>query len=333
MVTVALLGFGLSGRYLQAPYLLANPNFRLKTILSGNQNPQEIYPGVSVSRSLDEILNDPEIDFISVATPNDTHYEYAKKALLAGKHVLIEKPFAANTEQANELIELSKKQNKVLTVFQNRRFDSDFRTVRQIVQSGVLGELLSYEAHFDRYKPVLNTKQWKETVSPMSGILFDLGSHLIDQAISLFGTPDEVAGETFIQRENSSVDDAFNVRLSFGELKVTLKSSLLVREEGPRYVLHGTKGSFVKYGMDIQEDQLKAGLKPGSVDFGKEPAANRGLLNTEINGLHFRGTVETLDGNWDILFQNIYEAITEGKELMVKPEQVAEQLKVIGKIR
>ncbi|CAH0997641.1 scyllo-inositol 2-dehydrogenase (NADP(+)) IolW [Emticicia aquatica] len=333
MLNVAIIGFGLSGRYLQAPFFLANPNFNLKTIVSASQNPQEIYPSVQVARSIDEILANDEIDLVSIASPNGTHYDFARRCLLAGKHVLVEKPFTSTVAEAEEVIQLAKTQGKVLSVFQNRRFDSDFMTVKKVVENKLLGDLLSFEIHFDRHKPILNPKKWKEETGPGSGIIYDLGSHIIDQTLVLFGSPKAVAGETFIQREGSTIDDAFNIRLDYGKLKVVLKSSLLVREEGPRYILHGTKGSFVKYGLDVQEDHLKAGLMPRMTGFGIESVEKWGILNTEINGQHFRGHLETEVGNWDLLFQNLFEAITEGKELLVKPEQIVEQIKIIEEVK
>jgi len=333
MINVALVGFGLSGRYLQAPFFEANPNFRLKTIVSGSQNPQEIFPNVQVARSIDEVLADPEIDLVSICSPSSTHHELAIKALNADKHILVEKPFTSTVAEAEEIIALAKQKNKVVCVFQNRRFDGDFRTVRKVVESGILGELISYEAHYDRYKPVLNPKKWKEAVSPANGILYDLGAHIIDQTITLFGTPKGVWGETYIQREGSEIDDAFDIRLDYGKLKATVKASLLVREEGPRYVIHGTKGSFVKYGLDVQEDNLKAGLMPGMDGFGIESKNNSGILNAEINGVSFKGHVDTEPGNWGILFQNLYEAIAEGKDLLIKPEEIIEQMKIIEAVQ
>ncbi|WP_259014155.1 Gfo/Idh/MocA family oxidoreductase [Emticicia fluvialis] len=333
MINVALVGFGLSGRYLQAPFFEANPNFRLKTVVTNSQNPQAIFPLVQVARSIDEVLADDEIELVSICSPSSTHYELAMKSLQANKHILVEKPFTSTAAEAEEIIELARKQNKIVCVFQNRRFDGDFRTVRKVVESGVLGELISYEAHYDRYKPVLNPKRWKEVVSPANGILYDLGAHIIDQTITLFGKPKSVWGETYVQREGSEIDDAFDIRLDYGKLKVTLKSSLLVREEGPRYVLHGTKGSFIKYGLDVQEDNLKAGLLPGMEGFGVESKQNSGLLNAEINGVSFRGQVDTEAGNWGLLFQNLYEAIAEGKELLIKPEQILEQIKIIEAVK
>ena len=333
MLNVAIIGFGLSGRYLQAPFFEANPNFNLKTIVSNSQNPQAIFPNVQVARNLDEVLADDFIDLVSICSPNATHFEYVKRTLLAGKHVLVEKPFTATVEEAEELIELSQKHGKILSVFQNRRFDSDFMTVQKVIEGGFLGKILNFEIHFNRYKPVLNPKKWKEVVAPASGIIYDLGSHIIDQAITLFGIPKNVWGQTFTQREHSEIDDAFDIRLDYGDLKVTLKASLLVREDTPRYIIHGTKGSFVKHGIDVQEDHLKAGMLPNHEGFGIESASKKGILNTEFNGLAFKGTVETVKGNWALLFQNLHDATVDGKELLINPEEVLEQIKIINQVK
>ena len=333
MLNVALIGFGLSGRYLQAPFFEANPNFKLKTIVSNSQNPKDYFPLVEVARSLDEVLADSEIDLVSICSPNATHFDYAKQVLLVGKHVLVEKPFTATVEEAEELIALSKTQGKILTIFQNRRFDSDFMTVKKVIDGGFLGEIHSFEIHFNRFKPVLNPKKWKETIGAGSGIIYDLGSHIIDQAIALFGVPKNVWGQTFTQRENSEIDDAFDIKLDYGKLKVTLKSSLLVREDTPRYIIHGTKGSFIKHGIDEQEDHLKMGMKPTDSNFGIESIKHSGTLNTEINGLIIKGTVETEIGNWALLFQNLHDAIVDGKELLIKSEEVLEQIRIIEQVK
>jgi scyllo-inositol 2-dehydrogenase (NADP+) len=333
MLTVAIVGFGLSGRYLQAPFFLSNPNFRLKTIVSNNQNPTAVYPSVNKATSLDAVLRDNEVDLVSISSPNNTHFDYAHKCLLAGKHILVEKPFTATAEQAEILIELAEQRGRHIFVFQNRRFDSDFLTVKHIIDNKLLGELISYEAHFNRFKPLLNPKKWKEVADPSNGILYDLGSHISDQVVALFGRPLSISGETFTQREHSEVDDAFDVRLDYGRLKVTLKSSLLVREDTPRYILQGTKGSFVKYGIDVQEDHLKAGMMPTDAGFGVEPIENQGLINADIRGLGFRGKVETKVGAWHILFQNIHDVIVSGKEPLITTSEVLEQIRILEKIK
>ena len=333
MLNVAIIGFGLSGRYLQSPFFEANPNFNLKIIVSNSQNPQAVFPNVKVAKSLDEVLADSSIDLVSICSPSATHFEYAKRTLLAGRHVLVEKPFTATVEEAEELIKLSKKQGKILSVFQNRRFDSDFMTVQKVIEGGFLGKIINFEIHFNRYKPILNPKKWKEIVAPANGIIYDLGSHIIDQVLVLFGVPESVWGQTFTQRGHSEIDDAFDIRMDYGDLKVTLKASLLVREDTPRYIIHGTKGSFVKYGIDVQEDHLKAGILPNGAGFGIESASNSGVLNTEFNGITFRGNVETQQGNWGLLFQNLYDSIADGKELFVKPEEIVAQIQIIEQVK
>ncbi len=331
-INVAIVGFGLSGRYLQAPFFDTNVDFQLKTIVTSQESLHDIYPNVKQASHLSDVLADASIDLVSISSPNETHFDYAKQCLLAGKHVLVEKPFTATVEEAQTLIALAKTQKKHLFVFQNRRFDSDFLTVQKVIKNGWLGDLHRMEVRFDRYKPVLNVKKWKETTSKGNGILYDLGSHIIDQSIALFGPPQSVWGETYTQRDGSVIDDAFDLRLHYGTLNVQLSSSLLVREPTPRYVLHGTKGSFVKYGIDVQEDHLKAGLLPGTAGFGLEPVEFQGLLNTERDGITFRGHVETLPGSWVTLFQNIADVLLRGAEPLIRLEEVVQQMEVIGQV-
>ncbi len=333
MINVGLVGFGLSGRYLQAPFFASNPHFNLKSVVTSQEIPADIFPGTQKAESLEALISDPEIQLISIASPNPTHFEYAKKCLEGGKHILLEKPMTSSAVEAEELIKLAESSNRVMCIFHNRRFDSDFMTVKKIIESGVLGEILSYEAHFDRYKPVLNPKKWKETVSAGSGILYDLGAHLIDQSVYLFGEPLSAEGEVFIEREGSEVDDAFDLRLKYNNLRVTLRSSLMVKELGPKYIVNGTKGSFIKYGMDIQEDQLKAGLMPHEEGFGKESAEFDGYLRAETGGLEYYGKIETIAGEWNQLFNNLAFAINENKELIIKPEQVLTQIRIIEQIK
>jgi len=333
MINVAIIGFGLSGRYLQAPFFENNINFNLKVFLSKSQNPAEYYPQVKVVKNIEEVLKDEEINLISICSPNDTHYNYAKLALLAGKHVMVEKPFTATSKQAEELILLANERKKILTVFQNRRFDSDFLTVQKLIESGKMGEIFNFEIHYNRFKPELNTKKWKENNSAGSGIIYDLGAHIIDQAIALFGTPQKIKGQIFTQRENSLIDDAFDIRMDYGKLKVTLRSSLLVRQPSPRYIINGTEASFIKYGIDVQEDDLKAGKYPDDINFGVEPITQEGILYCEEYDLPAQNKVPTLPGRWALLFQNLYEAITNNASLTITPECVLEQIKIIETVK
>lgn len=329
-IQTALVGFGDSARYLHAPFLLAHGGFAISDVLERSKNRAAAqYPDSRTHRTLDALLAEPGVELVVISTPNDTHVPYVRQALEAGRHVVVEKPFAPTAAEARQLTELAKQQNRVLTVYQNRRWDSDFQTVRRVLNSGELGELKHYEAHFDRYKPVLNPKKWKETPSPGSGILYDLGSHILDQALVLFGTPETIYAEIGTQRAGSDIDDSFHLRLGYGPLTVVLRASLLVREPGPRYVLHGTRGTFRKPGIDIQEDQLKAGMTPLNPAFGREPDALRGELVAEVGGQTLRGTIESVPGNWLPFYESVYAAIRESGSVAVQPEEVLTQLRLI----
>lgn len=332
-INVALIGFGLSGRYLQAPFFERSPAFHLKTVMTSQQDWQAVYPQASRVSSLAAVLADTAIDLVSICSPNETHFDYTRQCLLAGKHVLVEKPFTATAAEAEALMALANKQGRHLFAFQNRRFDSDFLTVQQLLVSGRLGDLLRYEAHFNRFKPLLNSKKWKEQPAASNGILYDLGAHLIDQCIALFGAPQAVQGETYPQRAGSDIDDAFDLWLDYGKMKAYLHASLLVREPAPRYVLHGTEASFVKYGIDQQEDQLKAGLLPGAPGFGEEPAAFYGTLYTEAGGLPRQEKMESEPGNWQALFDNLADVLLRGAEPVIRMAEVVQQLRVIGQVR
>jgi scyllo-inositol 2-dehydrogenase (NADP+) len=243
--------------------------------------------------------------------------------------VIVEKPFTQTLEQAYALIEAARQRGVMLTVFQNRRWDGDFLTVQQIIQNNLLGKLVDFESHFDRYRNYIQSGTWKEKAESGTGTLFNLGSHIIDQALVLFGTPDAVTAEIKILRPGGEVDDCFDIRLSYNFIKVTLKASYLVRETGPKYILHGVNGSFLKHGLDVQEDALKAGGIPGSPGWGTEPEQNWGELNTDIDYLHYKGKIETLAGNYLAFYDNIYDHMIKGKPLAVKPEQAAETIKII----
>lgn len=329
-IQVGLASFGMSGMVFHAPFLAANPRFRLKKIVERrSEKSKEHYPEVEIVKSFEQLLQDEAIELVVVNTPNALHFEMAHQALLAGKHVLVEKPFTPTAGEANTLIKLAREQNRVLTVFQNRRWDGDFLTIQKILSAKLLGQLVEYEAHYDRFLNYINADSWKETSGPGSGILYNLGSHMIDQALVLFGKPRSIRADIGTQRPGSTIDDYYDISLQYEGLKVILKSGLLVRELGPRYILHGMEGSFIKYGIDPQEDALKAGQKPQGTNWGKEPQSDWGKLNTQLQGLHIIGTIETLSGSYDGFYDNLYDAIREGKELAVKPEEAALVIEMI----
>ena len=274
-------------------------------------------------------LADELIELVIVNTPNYTHYEYAKKALEAGKHVIVEKPFTINVQEAEELIVLAKKQNKILSVYQNRRYDSDYKTVKKILDKKLLGELVEAEIHFDRFREELSPKKHKETPGPGAGVLYDLGSHIIDQALQLFGMPEKLFADIRIVRPLSKVDDYFELLLYYAKLRVRLKASYVVREALPGYIFHGQKGSFIKAKTDVQETMLQAGNMPGQDDWGTEPESEKGLLHTEIEGVETREFIKSEQGNYGDYYQAIYEVIRNNGPVPVTAEDGEKVIRII----
>lgn len=329
-IATGVLSYGMSGRVFHCPLLAAHSGFSIQGIVRRtSKDPVPLYPDARIFKSVDELVKSPDNELIIVNVPNQFHYQFTAKALLAGKHVVVEKPFTVTSSEANELITLAKKANKTLTVFQNRRWDGDFLTVQKILNEKQLGKVVEFEAHYDRFRNYIQEKTWKEEDGPGSGILYNLGSHMIDQALHLFGTPDFVDARIGIQRTGGKVDDFYDIRMEYRNLMVILKSSYLVREPGPRYVIHGELGSFVKYGLDPQEQALIDGKIPGSDGWGQEPQNNWGKLNTDVNGGHFEGPVETLPGNYLAFYESVYHNIRNGASLAVKAEEAMTGIKII----
>lgn len=331
-IKTALCSFGMSGRVFHAPFLHANPGFELYSVWEREKNlAAAIYPAIRTCRTLQELLADPATELVIVNTPNYTHYDYTKQALLAGKHVIVEKPFTITEQQGLELIDLAVQTGKKLSSYQSRRFDSDFRTVRRIVDSGVLGKIVEAEIHYDRFTPTLSPKVHKETPGPGTGLLYDLGSHLIDQALQLFGDPEAVFADLFIIRDNSKVEDYMEVLLFYPGLRVRLKSSYLVREPLPAYSIFGHKGTFIKTRADVQEKHLLAGEPPIGDNWGIEPVSEQGLLHTEIDGKLIRKRVTTEKGCYMDYFNGMCDAIRNNTPLPVTAEQGVRIIRVIEK--
>lgn len=309
-IRTVLLSYGMSGKVFHAPFLENHPGFELVGSWERSQKKiNDDYPNAKSFDTLEAVLSDKSIDLVVVNTPVDTHFDYAKQALLAGKNVLVEKAFTTTAIQAKELAELAVSKGVKLAVFQNRRWDSDFKTVKKIIADGLLGELVEAEFHFDRYNPNLSLKSHKETANAGAGILKDLGPHLIDQALHLFGMPDAVFADIRITREQSVVDDGIDILLYFTNFRVRLKAGFFVREAIPSYIIHGKKGSFLKTRGDMQEDDLKSGKQPNSVNWGEEPKELEGILHTEINGEIIREKIPTLTGNYNDFFEGLYQSI------------------------
>ena len=311
-IKTALLSYGMSGKVFHAPFLELHHGFELLGSWERSKKRiQEEYPEVKSFPSLESILEDKSIDLVIVNTPVATHFEYAKKVLLAGKHAVVEKAFTTTVAEAQELEALAKEKNLKLSVFQNRRWDSDFKTVKKIIDDGLLGEIVEAEFHFDRYNPVLSPKQHKETANSGAGILKDLGPHIIDQALYLFGLPQAVFADIRFTREQTVVDDYIDILLYYSDFRVRLKASFFVRELNPSYVIHGKKGSFLKPRGDVQEDELKLGKKPNFDTWGTELISMEGTLHTENDGKIIYEKVPTLKGNYYDFFDGVYKSIID----------------------
>lgn len=329
-IKTAIASFGMSGQVFHGPTLKVNQGFEVIQILERSKElSKDLFPEAEIVRSYDDILNNQKIELVVVNTPDAFHYDMVKQALLAGKHVVVEKPVTQLSEQATELIELAKKQNLVFTVYQNRRWDGDFRTVQKILEDGKLGRLVEFESHFDRYRTEITPNTWKEEGDEYAGVLYNLGSHMVDQAYVLFGMPAAVTAHLKIVRTGGVVTDYYDIRLEYDGFATLLKCSYLVKNEGPRYVLHGELGSFMKSGIDPQEEVLKTGKLPEGENWGKEGPEDWGSIFYSEDGEEVEELVETIPGDYNIFYDNVADAIREDAELFVKPEETVEVLKIL----
>lgn len=329
-IKTGLAGYGAAAKVMHAPFLKISEHYNVVSVLERHNNEsRHLFPDAFIVRSFEELISVDEIDLIIITTPNETHFTYTKEALLKGKHVVLEKPFTITSLEALELIDIARSMNKILSVFQNRRYVADFLTIKEILNKRLLGDVHEFEGHFDRYRPELKINAWREERKPGSGILYDLGSHLIDQSLYLFGLPQSIVADVRIQRNNAVIDDYFDIEMNYGFTKVILKAGMLVRELGPRYMIHGTKGSFIKYGEDPQEALLKAGHLPLAPDWGAESEDMYGLLHTETNDGIIKMKYSSQAGNFGFYYQNLYHTIIDGEELKEKPEHGYNTIRII----
>ena len=329
-IVTGIASYGMSGSLFHVPFISINSGFDLRFIVERTKNTaKERYPDINILMSFEELIAEPELELVVVNTPDVTHYDYTKKALLAGKHVVVEKPFVFTVDEGNELIKLAGENSLLLCVYQNRRWDGDFLTIRKILETGYLGRVVEFYSSYQRYRNYIQPNTWKEIADNRVGITYNLGSHMIDQVVVLFGTPYAVYADIDRLRDGSMVDDYYNIQLLYPKLKVSVKASYLVREETPRYIINGTEGSFVKYGIDPQEEMLKAGNSPALSGWGKEDESFWGTANTNINGSHFRGKIETINGNYGFFYDEIYDAIRNGKSPSTAASNVISVIKII----
>ena len=307
IINVAVLGYGFASKVFHAPLIAGVPGLRLAAISSSDAAKVAAdWPGVPVVPSPEAVFADPHIDLVVIPTPNPTHAPLARAALEAGKHVVVDKPFTIHLAEARALHALAERSGRVLSVFQNRRWDADFLTLRQVIARGELGRIVHFESHFDRYRPYLRNA-WRETNAPGIGLWYDLGAHLADQALQLFGTPDSITLDMAAQRDGSAVCDWFHAILRYGTLRCVLHASTITAQPAPRFMVHGTQGSFVKWGLDPQEDALKAGSRPPLADWGNDPLAAQ--LTTCPDGTPQMREIACQAGDYPAYYAAVRDAI------------------------
>ena len=340
-INVGLIGFGFAGRTFHAPFIAGVPGLRLAAILQRHgDDAAQAYPDARLVRSLPEMLAMDSIALVVVATPNDSHCSLAKESLLAGRDVVIDKPFAPTYAEAAEVAALAESRGRLLSVYQNRRWDGDFKALQRLIASGELGRAVSYESHFDRFRPQPRAGAWRELAGPGTGVLFDLGPHLIDQALTLFGPPQAVSADVRVEREGAVVDDAFDITLVYPGLRAHLRASMLASRPGAHFVVHGTKASFVKYGLDPQEDALKRGERPEATpNWGMEPQEAWGTLtlgnagSPGERGIPAQASVErripSNAGDYRGYYENVRDAILGKAALAVTPQAALRVMRVL----
>jgi predicted dehydrogenase len=297
----------------------AVPGLRLAAILqrSGN-DAAEKYSDVRVARTTDELLSIPEIRLVVIATPNESHFPLAHACLAAGRDVLVDKPFTTTVDEAIALAEFAKKQGRLLTVYQNRRYDGDFQAIVQLVASGALGRIVRFESNYDRFRPQLRPGAWRERSGPGTGIFLDLAPHLIDHALLLFGMPEALTADIRIEREGAVTDDAFDLAFHYPRgLRADLRSSILAAATRPRFLLHGIQGAFVKQSFDPQESNLRSGYIPTDTAWGAEPEENWGLLTLSVNGTLTKRRIPSANCDYRDFYANLRDAILGKAKLAV----------------
>ncbi|HMH15013.1 MAG TPA: oxidoreductase [Edaphobacter sp.] len=327
-IGVAVIGFGLAGQVFHAPFVSAVPGLKLEAIIQRKgDEAAKAYPHTRILRSVDEALSDPSIQLIVVGTPNETHYALAKQALLAGKHVVIDKPFAATSTEARELADLAAAGKLILAPFHNRRWDGDFLTIRKLLKESAVGRLVTFESHFDRFRPLPREATWKEAGSNANGMLFDLGPHLVDQALVLFGVPEGITASVRKDRDHTAIEDAFDITLDYPRLRAHCRATMLACINAPRFLLHGTRGSYIKYGLDPQEPAIVAGAKVpriGEGDWLAEPDSAWGTLIVAPDPADpttlVKTPIPTEFGDYRNFYANVRDAINGTAPLSVTPE-------------
>jgi len=309
LLQVGLVGYGFAGVTFHAPLIGHSGRTAVAAIVSSQaERATGDWPAARIYADLDAMLADPGIECVVIATPNDTHFEFASRALEAGKHVVVDKPITLNAADARALAGIASQRKLLLAPFHNRRWDGDFRTVQALVASGRLGRITHFESHFDRFRPEVR-QRWRENADSGGGLLYDLGPHLVDQALALFGVPETISATVGAYRDGAKADDYVHLQLGYADKQVVLHASALSALEAPRFTVHGTRGSYLKAGLDVQEDQLKAGLRPGQQGWGKNLP---GIIRQVDGELDVRGELATLDGAYQEFYRMVAASIQDG---------------------
>lgn len=312
IIKTGICSYGMSGKLFHAPFIQNHPGFELTAIVERSKNEsRERYPDAKLYRSVDELIADESLQLIIVNTPVQTHYDYAKKVIAAGKHVIVEKPFTVTSKEAGELVQLADKNNVMLFVFQNRRYDGDYKMVKEVLEKKLLGEIKEVEIRYDRYRPEISHKGHKETDLPGAGITYDLGAHLIDQSLQLFGQPKALFADMMAMRDGSPVDDYFEIILYYPSFRVRLKGSCFVKEPVYEYILHGSKGTFLQKRSDLQETNLLKGVSPSLESWCPAPEAPDGLLHIIADGKEVKEERTSSPGNYMHYFDDVCKAINK----------------------
>jgi scyllo-inositol 2-dehydrogenase (NADP+) len=331
-IVTGLMAYGMSGKVFHAPFVDAHPAFKLRAVTERNKkNASADYPGIISYNTIEELIADEAIELIIINTPNYTHFDYATKALNAGKHILVEKPLTATSAEAKELFKLARQVDKKILFYQNRRWDSDFTAVRNTIESGVLGKLNEVHFRYDRYRVAIGAKTFKEEPIAASGLMYDLGPHLLDQAISIFGKPESFYKILGKNRPDTKVDDYFSIHLAYpNSINVFVHSNLLLVDPLPAFVVHGTNGSLHKKRSDTQEEQLLKGMKLSDPSYGIEVPGNEGKLTLiDKEGNKTVQSIPSLRGSYLPLFEAVHQSITNNVPYPVTEEQVLTQLEIL----
>ncbi len=311
MIKTGIASFGMSGKVFHAPFIDNHPQFELSAIVERNNNDsREKYGNSKLYRSFEEMIADESLVLIVVNTPAPLHYDFAKQALAAGKNVIVEKPFTIDAKEAIALDKLAKEKELLLTVYQNRRYDGDFAAVKNIISSGLLGKVKEVEIKFDRYRPTPGNSAHKDGQVPGAGVLHNLGPHTIDQVIELFDMPQAIYADVRILRDGAQVNDYFEILCYYEGFVVRIKSSMLVLEATPAYIIHGTKGSFFQHRTDLQETNLVAGAIPSLAPWCPPPASPDGFLYVAENGVTAKTEQTSVPGNYMLFYDDVYKALT-----------------------